>query len=138
MGPRTSRVTSTKDGDVCSIRIEGTLDAWTLSYLLPALESITAHHARFVIVDLERTILIDSCGASAIVSLVRRIVAEGGEVVVRAYDQPLAVLKVLKLDRILKIDTPRIELSSPSLEHAERKPSRASSQFAAVVPPAAG
>jgi anti-sigma B factor antagonist len=45
--------------------------------------------------------LIDSSGVGAIVSLFKRVKADGGKVVVvRAHDQPLAVLKLLKLDKV--------------------------------------
>ncbi len=45
--------------------------------------------------------MIDSSGVGAIVSLFKRVKADGGQVLVAgAKDQPLAVLKLLKLDKV--------------------------------------
>lgn len=88
------------DGE-SQLRIEGALDALTVRDLRPILDEVVAGRPRRVTVDLGELTLIDSSGVGAIVSLFKRIKAEGGQViVVRAQDQPLAVLKLLKLDRV--------------------------------------
>jgi anti-sigma B factor antagonist len=54
-----------------------------------------------VTVDLEKLRLIDSSGVGAIISLYKRIRAQGGEVAVKnAKDQPLAIFRLLRLDRV--------------------------------------
>lgn len=81
--------------------IEGALDALTVGDIEPTLDAVVADHPARVTVDLDRVSLLDSMGVSAIVSLWKRITAQGGSVrVVHAHDQPLAVLKVLKLDGV--------------------------------------
>ena len=86
----------------CQLRIQGSLDALTVRDVRPILDAIVADNPKRVSVDFEELTMIDSSGVGAIVSLFKRIKAAGGEVVVvRAHDQPLAVLKLLKLDRVL-------------------------------------
>lgn len=90
------------DGGETQVRIEGALDALTVRDLRPILDAIVGERPKHVTVDLAELTLIDSSGVGAIVSLFKRVKAAGGQVVVaRAHDQPLAVLKLLKLDRVL-------------------------------------
>jgi anti-sigma B factor antagonist len=92
-------VTSFIEGAVSSLRIEGALDALTVREVRTTIDAVVARQPRHVTVDFERVTLLDSTGVGAIVSLFKRITAQGGSVVVvRAHDQPLAVLKLLKLD----------------------------------------
>lgn len=81
--------------------IDGALDALTVRDIRPVIDSVVADRPRRVTVDMERLNLIDSSGVGAIVSLFKRIKANGGSVVVvNAREQPLAVLKLLKLDGV--------------------------------------
>jgi anti-sigma B factor antagonist len=83
------------------LKIEGALDALTARDVRPLFDQVVADKPRRVTIDLESLTLIDSSGVGAIVSLFKRVKAGGGQVVVvHAQDQPLAVLKLLKLDRI--------------------------------------
>ena len=83
------------------LRIEGALDALTARDVRPIFDQVVADKPKRVTIDLESLTLIDSSGVGAIVSLFKRVKADGGQVVVvHAQDQPLAVLKLLKLDRI--------------------------------------
>jgi anti-sigma B factor antagonist len=83
------------------LQIEGALDALTARDVRPLFDQVVADKPRRVTIDLEALTLIDSSGVGAIVSLFKRVKADGGQVVVvHAQDQPLAVLKLLKLDRI--------------------------------------
>jgi anti-sigma B factor antagonist len=83
------------------LAIDGALDALTARDVRPIFDQVVAEKPKRVTVDLEALTLIDSSGVGAIVSLFKRVKAEGGQVVVvKAHDQPLAVLKLLKLDRI--------------------------------------
>ena len=85
-----------------NIQIEGALDAFTVRDIRPAIDAVVAGQPRHVTVDFDRVTILDSTGVGAIVSLFKRITALGGRVVVvRAHDQPLAVLKLLKLDAVL-------------------------------------
>jgi anti-sigma B factor antagonist len=83
------------------LKIEGALDALTARDVRPIFDQVVADKPKRVTIDLEALTLIDSSGVGAIVSLFKRVKADGGQVVaVHAQDQPLAVLKLLKLDRI--------------------------------------
>src|SRR4051812_48341271 len=83
------------------LQIDGALDALTAPDVRPIFDKVVADGRRRVTIDIEKVTMIDSSGIGAIVSLFKRIKADGGEVlVVGARDQPLAVLKVLKLDRV--------------------------------------
>jgi len=83
------------------LAIDGALDALTVRDIRPVIDAVVADQPRRVTVDLENLNLIDSSGVGAIVSLFKRVKANGGAVVVLgAREQPLAVLKLLKLDGV--------------------------------------
>lgn len=89
------------DGGACQLRIEGSLDALTVRDIRPIIDAVVADQPKRVTVDFDALTMIDSSGVGAIVSLFKRVKASGGEVVVvHAKDQPLAVLKLLKLERV--------------------------------------
>jgi len=92
----------TDNGDETVLRVEGALDAVTAPELRPTLDALVAEGKRRVIVDLSALRLIDSSGVGAIVSLFKRVRANGGQVsVVGLRDQPLAIFRLLRLDRVL-------------------------------------
>ena len=84
-----------------SLRFEGALDALTVGDVRAAIEKVIAERPKMVTVDLGGLTLLDSSGVGAIVSLFKRLKAQGGQMrVVGAIGQPLAVLKLLKLDGV--------------------------------------
>jgi anti-sigma B factor antagonist len=88
------------EGDL-RLTIEGALDALTAREVRPIFDQVVADKPKRVTIDIGALTLIDSSGVGAIVSLFKRVKADGGVVVVaNAQDQPLAVLKLLKLDRV--------------------------------------
>lgn len=94
--------TTSLDGTTVTLHITGELDAVCVPELRPALDEIINKGHRKIVVDLAGLRLIDSSGVGAIVYLFRKIRGLGGTVVVRgATDQPLAILRLLKLDQIL-------------------------------------
>ena len=94
-------VTADVEGGQSKISIEGALDALTVRDIRPMMDAVAADQPRRVTVDLDHVTLMDSAGACAIVSLFKRIATQGGQLVVtNAHDQPLAVLRVLKLDAV--------------------------------------
>jgi anti-sigma B factor antagonist len=98
-GAARQRVTSARQGDETQLRIEGALDACTIDQISPILDAAVADHPRRVTVDFDDVTVLDSMGVGAIVSLWKRVKAQGGKVVVvRAHAQPLLVLKLLRLD----------------------------------------
>jgi anti-sigma B factor antagonist len=89
-------------GDVTILRIEGALDAMSTPELRPVIDAIVADKRPRVDVELSGLRLIDSSGVGAIVSLYKRMRAQGGQVAVRGLrDQPLAIFRLLRLDRVL-------------------------------------
>lgn len=84
------------------LQLEGALDALTAPGISSIFDAVVADRRRLVTVDIERVTMMDSWGVGAIVSLYKRVTADGGQVVVvGARDQPLSVLKLLKLERVL-------------------------------------
>ena len=96
---------SRKDSDDCTtISIWGTLDAVSAPEIRPTIDEIVLAKRMQVIVDLAGLDLIDSSGVAVIVSLFKRIRAIGGEVrVVGIRDQPLAIFKLLRMDRVFSL-----------------------------------
>jgi anti-sigma B factor antagonist len=83
------------------LKIVGALDALTARHVRPIFDQVVAERPKRVTVDFESLALIDSTGVFAIISLFKRVKATGGQVaVIQAKDQPLAVLKTLKLERV--------------------------------------
>jgi anti-sigma B factor antagonist len=91
----------TKDG-TSHLTIEGQLDAVSAADLRVELEKLVAARPKSVEVDLSRLRMIDSSGVGALVSLYKRVRAQGGSVVIKGIrDQPLAIFQLLKLDRFM-------------------------------------
>lgn len=93
--------TRTDNDTESRLEIEGALDALTAGEIRPIFDKVVADKRRRVTVDIAKVTMIDSSGVGAIVSLFKRVKADGGQVLVAgAKDQPLAVLKLLKLDKV--------------------------------------
>jgi anti-sigma B factor antagonist len=91
----------TDRGDETVLSIEGALDAVSAPDIRPTLEALVAEGRKKITVDLSTLRLIDSSGVGAIVALYKRIHARGGKVSVKGLkDQPLAIFKLLRLDRV--------------------------------------
>jgi anti-sigma B factor antagonist len=97
--------TTNIDGGTVTLNITGELDALSVPDLRPVLDDLILKGHKKIVVDLSGLRLIDSSGVGAIVYLFRKLRAVGGTVSVRgAADQPLAILRLLKLDQILLVD----------------------------------
>lgn len=84
------------------IEISGTLDVVSAPEARVVFDAVVADGRENVVVDIANVTMIDSPGIGTIVSLCKRVEAAGGKFVVTgARDQPLSVLKLLKLDRLL-------------------------------------
>jgi anti-sigma B factor antagonist len=96
--------TRTDQGELTVLRISGSLDALSTPELRPTIEALVAEKRTAVSVDLSDLRLIDSSGVGAIVSLYKRMRAVGAKVeVVGLRDQPLAIFRLLRLDRIFSV-----------------------------------
>jgi anti-sigma B factor antagonist len=90
--------------DSTTLRIEGSLDAVSTPELRPLIDELVTSGKKSVHLDLKALRLIDSSGVGAIVSLYKRMRAQGGEVRITGLkDQPLAIFKLLRLDRVFPI-----------------------------------
>jgi anti-sigma B factor antagonist len=88
-------------GEETILRIEGALDAVSTPEIRPMIDALVAEKRPAVTVDLSSLRLIDSSGVGAIVSLYKRMRAQGGQVTVKGLrDQPLAIFRLLRLDRV--------------------------------------
>jgi anti-sigma B factor antagonist len=84
-----------------TLRIEGTLDAVTAPELRTVVDELVSENRQSVTLELSSLRLIDSSGVGVIVSLFKRIRANGGQVrVVGLRDQPRAIFRLLRLDRV--------------------------------------
>lgn len=91
-------------GDVSNLRIAGTLDVNTAPELAPTIDKIIEERRPRVVVDLSGLDLIDSSGVAALVALYKRSRVHGGQVTVTgARDQPLAIFKLLRMDKVFTI-----------------------------------
>lgn len=96
--------TRTDLGSESRLEIDGALDALTVPDIRPVIDALVADQVKKVTVDLDKLTMIDSSGVGAIVSLFKRLKAAGGDLsIVGARDQPLAVLKLLRLDRVFRL-----------------------------------
>ena len=101
---------ASKDG-ISHLSIEGQLDALSVSDLRGELDTLVATRPGTVEVDLSMLRMIDSSGVGALVSLYKRVRAQGGNVIMMGIrDQPLAIFQLLKLDRFM---LPRDKKPSP-------------------------
>ncbi|HVV82753.1 MAG TPA: STAS domain-containing protein [Kofleriaceae bacterium] len=91
----------TDHGEQTTLAIDGVLDTETSSALRPVIEGIVADHRRDVVLDLSGLDTVDSSGVAAIISLYRPIHGAGGTVRIEGIrDQPLAIFKLLRYDKV--------------------------------------
>lgn len=91
-------------GDMTTLRIGGALDAMTAQELRPTIDQLVENKRKHVVVELSELDLIDSSGVAVIVSLFKRVRAVGGKVEITGVrDQPLAIFKLLRMDRVFEL-----------------------------------
>jgi anti-sigma B factor antagonist len=93
---------STLDSGTLRIVIEGELDAVTTGDVRKEVDRICGLKPKRVEVDLSKLRMVDSSGVGVLVSLYKRVRAQEGEVVMMGLrDQPLAIFRLLRLDRVM-------------------------------------
>ncbi len=98
------KYTRTDNGDETTLEIDGTLDAVTAPDLRSVVEQLVTERRKEVTLELSSLRLIDSSGVGVIVSLFKRIRANGGQVrIVGLRDQPRAIFRLLRLDRVFPV-----------------------------------
>jgi len=101
-GERRRAPDPSKAGGVTTLRIVGELDAVTTPDLRPFVDTLVAERHPRVVVDVSGLRLIDSSGVGAVVFLYKRAKEHGGVVTVQGLcEQPLAIFKLLRMDRVL-------------------------------------
>lgn len=86
------------------LTIRGSLDINTAPALAEEIDRIVATKPPKVAVDLASLDLIDSSGVAALVKLYKGIRGTGGTVAINgARDQPLAIFKLLRMDKVFNI-----------------------------------
>lgn len=101
--PLTFTTEESQDGLVL-LKLAGSLDAMTAPELLPTIDRLVDEKRTRITVNLEGLDLIDSSGVAAIVALYKRTRSNGGRVTVTgARDQPLAIFKLLRMDRVFAL-----------------------------------
>ncbi len=89
------------------LSIRGELDALSAPDLRPTVDALISQKRKNIVVDVAGLDLIDSSGVAVLVSLYKRSRAYGGKmIVVGARNQPLAVFKLLRIDRVFLSDNP--------------------------------
>jgi anti-sigma B factor antagonist len=91
----------TDTGEVTIVQIEGTLDAVTAPEFRTLVDELVAENRKNITLELSGLRLIDSSGVGVIVSLFKRVRANDGQVrIVGLRDQPRAIFRLLRLDRV--------------------------------------
>jgi len=99
--PTTFEVSTTPEGAV-RVAIVGDLDSGTTRELRDELQALLTRKPARLEVDLSRLHTIDSSGVGMLVSLYKGMRAQGGQLTITGVrDQPLAIFRLLKLDRAL-------------------------------------
>jgi anti-sigma B factor antagonist len=89
-------------GMAAFLRVEGELDAVSVVNLKPMINQIADGRPRHLFVDLSGLRLIDASGVGTIVALFKAVRSYDGKMeVLGVREQPLAMLRLLKLDRVL-------------------------------------
>ncbi|WP_437279915.1 STAS domain-containing protein [Sorangium sp. So ce375] len=93
--------TRTDNGSETVVQFEGTLDAVTAPEFRTLVDELVAENRQSITLELSSLRLIDSSGVGVIVSLFKRVRANGGQVrIVGLRDQPRAIFRLLRLDRV--------------------------------------
>jgi anti-sigma B factor antagonist len=93
---------STTDAGATRLTIDGELNALTMPVLRPHFDSVVAQQPPRVEIDLSHLRMVDSTGIAGLISIYKRIRATGGSTVITGLrDQPLAIFKLLRLERVM-------------------------------------
>lgn len=90
--------------DETRVMIRRSLDINSAPALGEAIDKIVATRPTRVLVDLSSLDLIDSSGVAALVKLYKGVRSAGGTVTMSgARDQPLAIFKLLRMDKVFNL-----------------------------------
>jgi anti-sigma B factor antagonist len=87
-----------------TLTVRGSLDINTAPQLGEEIDRLVVDKPKLVIVDLSGLDLIDSSGVAALVKLYKGVRASGGNVTISGVrDQPLAIFKLLRMDKVFNL-----------------------------------
>lgn len=87
-----------------TVTVRGSLDINTAPQLGDEIDKLLANKPTQVAVDLSGLDLIDSSGVAALVKLYKGVRSGGGTIVITgARDQPLAIFKLLRMDKVFDL-----------------------------------
>lgn len=93
-----------RSNNATTLAIRGSLDINTAPQLGDEVDRIIAEKPNAVVVDLSGLDLIDSSGVAALVKLYKGVRSAGGAVTISgARDQPLAIFKLLRMDKVFNL-----------------------------------
>ncbi len=93
-----------QNGSTAKVTIQGTLDINSAPVLSERIDQLVATRPAQVDVDLAGLELIDSSGVAALVKLYKGVRSGGGNMTVSgARDQPLAIFKLLRMDKVFNL-----------------------------------
>jgi anti-sigma B factor antagonist len=100
-------VSTTIEGETAKIRVAGELDALSVARFVPVLDGLLQGLQRRWIINLSELRMIDSSGVGAIIYGFRKVRERGGTMTIEgATDQPLSILRLMRLDRVLQLSAP--------------------------------
>ncbi|HEY0711620.1 MAG TPA: STAS domain-containing protein [Polyangia bacterium] len=92
---------------VLKVQIAGELDVLSVPRLRAVIDPLLAQARDGVVVDIADLRLIDSSGVGVFVGLFRQLRASGRRFAVQgATEQPLSILRLMKLDRVFAEESP--------------------------------
>lgn len=87
-----------------TLTVRGSLDINSAPQLAEEIDKIVAGKPGQVLVDLSALDLIDSSGVAALVKLYKGVRSTGGAITISgARDQPLAIFKLLRMDKVFNL-----------------------------------
>ena len=93
-----------RTADETKLTIRGSLDINSAPALAEEIDKIVATRPAKVVVDLAGLDLIDSSGVAALVKLYKGVRGGNGAITIAgARDQPLAIFKLLRMDKVFNI-----------------------------------
>jgi anti-sigma B factor antagonist len=93
-----------RSNDETKLTIRGSLDINSAPALAEQIDAIVATKPARVLVDLGSLDLIDSSGVAALVKLYKGVRSGGGAITISgARDQPLAIFKLLRMDKVFNL-----------------------------------
>jgi anti-sigma B factor antagonist len=93
-----------RNNTATTLTVRGSLDINTAAQLGEEIDKIVSGKPSSVLVDLSALDLIDSSGVAALVKLYKGIRSTGGAITISgARDQPLAIFKLLRMDKVFNL-----------------------------------